>query len=199
MTVVGREIADLGCPAAAGELSTWFEANRASENSTKLSEVHGPAHLRPQTRPVTSRGRPSPSAGRTRNHVKRARTVDAARRAPPENGPGRWTALSTVVSALHLVRNLLGATSREFVASSHHLRQTRYHVRVRATTVPRREAPVATVSRASLLFFSLLLHHNRQTPNKPVELGVRPPRRRRVLAWGRRVEVLKLFSRATAS
>ena len=47
LTVVGREIADLGCPAVTGDITTWFEANRASENSnTKLSECHEAIKLR---------------------------------------------------------------------------------------------------------------------------------------------------------
>ena len=29
-TVVGREIADLGCPGSEADLANWFEANRAA-------------------------------------------------------------------------------------------------------------------------------------------------------------------------
>lgn len=33
-TVVGREIADLGCPASEADLANWFEANRTTAQNS---------------------------------------------------------------------------------------------------------------------------------------------------------------------
>jgi len=47
LSVIGREIADLGCPASEADLGTWFEANRNTASSNRqLEECHEALKLR---------------------------------------------------------------------------------------------------------------------------------------------------------
>ena len=47
-SVIGHEIADLGCPASEADLGTWFEANRgpAQASDRQLEECHEAIKLR---------------------------------------------------------------------------------------------------------------------------------------------------------